>query len=252
MTKEERAQIARENGAKSRGPRTEEGKAKSSRNSLKSGEHATTLSLFVPPHSAVLCNEERHQYAALIDELLRIYSPVNAVALDIVKSIAIARWEIARLRSCITMHWNIALIHAGQKPGTLAPELFEMESMVAASAALYAPSGHVRQLNRQIDQLELRIGRLERRLKFLHANFANNPIPVPQPQPVDNTTSEPEAEPKIEQNEPPLIVTEPTATVLAAYKKLYPNREIIVLPPDDVALGRDIEDDMPPAPRKAA
>jgi hypothetical protein len=146
------------------------------------------------------------------------------------------------------MHWNMALIHAGQKPSTLAPELFEMESMVAASTLLYAPSGPVRQFNRQIDELELRIARLERRLKFVHANYANTPIP----QPVENTTPEPAAEPKTEEFEPPIVVTETNATVIEAYRKLYPNREIIVMPPDDVALGIEIEDDMPTAPRRAA
>jgi hypothetical protein len=248
MTPEERAQIARENGAKSHGPTTEAGKAKSSRNAIKSGEHATKLEMFVPPHSAVLCNEERQRYATLVEELLGIYRPVNSVALAIVKSIAIANWEISRLRACITMHWNMALINAGQKPSTLAPELLEMESMVAASTLLYAPSGPVRQLNRQIDQLELRIARLERRLKFIHTNFANTPIP----QPVENTTNEPAAEPNTGEFEPPIVVTETNATVIEAYKKLYPNREIVVLPPDDVALGIEIEDTMPTAPRKAA
>lgn len=248
MTKEERAQIARENGAKSRGPATDAGKAKSSRNAIKSGEHATKLDLFVPPHSAVLCNEERQRYATLVEELLAIYRPVNNVALAVVKSIAIANWEIARLRACVTMQWNMALIQAGQKPSTLAPELLEMESMVAASTVLYAPSGTVRQLNRQIDQFELRIARLERRLKFIHSTFANTPIP----QPIENTPVEPAPAPEIPENEPPLFVTETNATVIEAYKKLYPNREIVVLPPDEVALGLEIEDDMPSAPRNTA
>src|SRR5262245_60568395 len=109
MEKKSKADIARENGAKSRGPITEAGKARSSRNALQSGEHATTLELFVPPHSAVLCNEERREYATLVDEILDIYQPLNAVAVSIVKSIAIARWEIMRLRGCITSHWNLHL-----------------------------------------------------------------------------------------------------------------------------------------------
>ena len=102
MEKKSKADIARENGAKSKGPTTEEGKARSSRNALKSGEHATKLDLFVPPHSAVLCNEDRREYANLIDDLLDIYQPLNGLALSIVKSIAIARWEVSRLHACIS------------------------------------------------------------------------------------------------------------------------------------------------------
>ena len=72
MSKEERARIARQNGAKSCGPKTEEGKSKSARNGIKTGEFATKLAKFVPPDSAVLCNEERQAYFNLVDQLTQI------------------------------------------------------------------------------------------------------------------------------------------------------------------------------------
>ena len=50
----------------------------------------------------------------------------------------------------------------------------------------------------------------------------------------------------------PIFITENSAEVIAYYKKLYPNREIIVMPPDDVANGIDVEDDMPDIPRAKA
>jgi hypothetical protein len=49
-----------------------------------------------------------------------------------------------------------------------------------------------------------------------------------------------------------VYVTEPTPEVLAAYRREFPGHKIVVLPPDDVAKGIDIEDDLPPAPRRAA
>jgi hypothetical protein len=58
--------------------------------------------------------------------------------------------------------------------------------------------------------------------------------------------------PKIENSEPIVYVTEPTPEVLAAYRREFPNHRIVVLPPDDVANGIDYEDDLPPAPRRAA
>ena len=250
-SRKDRARIARENGAKSHGPTSIEGKAASSRNAIKTGEHATKLELFVPPHSAVLCNEERQKYARLVEGLLAIYQPVNEAARSIVKGIAVARWEVSRLHACITMHWNLALVDNAALASTLAPELLEMHAMVRASTSLYANNGPVRLLNRQIDQLENRIARFERRLKFLHNTFSNPGI-TPQPQPIENTTeSTPESE-NTPKNEPPVYITENSPAVIEHYKKLFPNSEIIVLPADDVAKGINLEDDMPLAPRKSA
>src|SRR5262245_55708082 len=119
MTKEERARIARENGAKSKGPKTEEGKAKSSRNGIKTGEFASKLAAFVPPDSAVLCNEERQAYYNLMDQLTQIYAPINQESMNLVRQIAIARWQIERLHKAITNVWNFALLHAGGEEFTV-------------------------------------------------------------------------------------------------------------------------------------
>ncbi|MBI2685568.1 MAG: hypothetical protein HYX27_04570 [Acidobacteria bacterium] len=255
MTNEERAQIARENGAKSKGPVTPEGKAKSSRNAIKSGDYATNLALFVPPHSAVLCNEDRQAYASLIDDLIDTYEPVNSLALSIVQGIAIARWEIIRLRTCITTHWNLALIQNAQKPSTLIPELAEVQAVTNASGELYASSGAVRHINRQIDQLELRITRLERRLKFVQVNYPKTaekrtaPIEAAD---VENTPLTPAAPVESMENEPPIYITENKPAVIEAYKMQFPGRKIVILNPDHVAKGIEIDDDMPVAPRKVA
>lgn len=242
MTKEDRARIARENGAKSRGPVTDEGKAKSSRNAIKDGQHATKLSLFVPPHGAVTCKEDRQAFYQLMDELLAIYQPVNQLAAGIVKEIATARWQVERLNHCLTAHWNLAFVHSAAAPSAVVAELAELELLVNTSKSLYAGDAVAHRLNRQIDQLELRIARLERRLQFVHAHF---PTCVEPPQPVANTEEAP-------QNEPPVFITENTPAVIAAYKQQFPNREIIVLPPDNVAKGIEEEDQIPIAPRKAA
>jgi len=109
----------------------------------------------------------------------------------------------------------------------------------------------VHRLNRQIDQFGVRIGRLQRQLREVHKNFATASVRTqqPSPQPIENTDNEPE---KTQETEPPIFITENLPEVIAYYKKLYPNREIIILPPDDVANGIDIEDDMPDIPRRVA
>ena len=257
MTKEQRAEIARKNGAKSKGPKSEAGKSQSSRNALKTGEHARNLSVF-NPNASVLCNEQREDFKLLLAELIEIYLPINQLALSIVKSIAIARWQLERLNICLTIQWNMAIVDAVKQPTALAEELADQEIMAHASRDLYAGDAIGQRINKQIDQLELRIARLERRLKFAVDHFPN--VASKPPQPTDNTTetpntptkNEPSAEPGSGLEPPTVFITEPRPDVIAAYKREYPGCKIVVLPPDDVAKGKNIKDDMPTAPRKAA
>ena len=239
MSKRNRAQIARENGAKSNGPKTDEGKAISSQNANKSDEFAQKLARFLPPHPAVLCNEDREAFDVLLAEHTHIYRPANSVAVAIVQEIATARWQVQRLNHVLTMEWNLAIVNAANLPSAVAPELAELETMGRSTRALYTSGAVAHRINRQIDQLELRAARLERRLKFLHASFPA----------IDNTPI-PEAKPKTQINEPIVYVTENKPEVIQAYKQQFPNHRIVLMPPDDVAKGIYIEDDMPVAPRK--
>ena len=74
MTKEQRAEISRQNGARSKGPTTTRGKANSSRNALKHGEYAQSFAPFLPPRAAVLCNEELADFQALATQMAEIFS----------------------------------------------------------------------------------------------------------------------------------------------------------------------------------
>ena len=252
MINEDRARIARENGSKSHGPVTPEGKEKSARNSIDHGLRAEKLKHFAPPHYVALCNEDRREYYQLLDQLISVYQPVNLVAPGIVRDIAVGRWQLLRLDTCITSHWNLALIEQGQKPLTVASELGEVQTMARSVQVLYSGNAIVHRLNRQIDQFGIRIARLQRQLKFVHQIFAAVAPERTQresPQPAETTSGTPENTPN---NEHSIFTTENTPKVIAYCKKLYPNREIVVLPPDDVAKGIETEDDMPVAPRKAA
>ena len=239
MSRKDRAKIARENGAKSQGPVTEEGKATSSQNANKAEEHAQKIALFLPPHHAVLCNEDRDAYNHLLKELIEIYQPLNQLAVGIVREIATARWQVERLNYCLTSQWNLAVVDSANTPSTVAPELTEIETMARSVHALYTSGAVAHRINRQIDQLELRIARFERRLKFVHANFPT----------VANQT--PAAE-ETQINEPTVYITENNPGVIKAYKRQFPHSKIVVMPADDVANGIETEDDMPVAPRKAA
>ena len=83
-----KAEVARANGAKSRGPTTPEGRAKSSRNSLRHGLSAK---------SVVLPAESREQFQLLLDAHIQQFQPANPVETDLVEAMAVARWRLRRI-----------------------------------------------------------------------------------------------------------------------------------------------------------
>ena len=83
-----RALASRRNGAKSRGPKTRAGKARSSRNALKHGMRAAKY-VVLPEEDAA---EFAHLEAALFEEL----APVGALQTVLARRVAIAAWRLAR------------------------------------------------------------------------------------------------------------------------------------------------------------
>jgi len=201
MSRKVRARIARENGAKSHGPITAEGKAASSQNANKSEKYAQILSPF-------LGNETRAADNSLLKELIEIYRPLNQLAAGIVQEITTARWQVDRLNDCLSFQWNRAIADSANTPSTVAPELAEIETMARSAEKLYTSGAVAHRINRQIDQLELRIARLERRIKFVHANF---PTVASQP-----------AETKTQINEPTVHITENNPDVIKTCKQQVP------------------------------
>src|SRR5258708_11202582 len=81
---------ARANGAKSRGPITEEGRKKSSMNALKHGLNARTPVLF---------NETDDEHAALLESYVQDLQPVGTAEMEAVRDMVDAKWRQRRLLS---------------------------------------------------------------------------------------------------------------------------------------------------------
>jgi hypothetical protein len=88
MSSDLKTKSARANGAKSRGPATQEGRAKSSRNSLRHGLSAKTV---------VLPAESYEQFQLLLDAHIQQFHPANPVEMDLVEAMAVARWRLRRI-----------------------------------------------------------------------------------------------------------------------------------------------------------
>jgi hypothetical protein len=95
MPSQSRSDAARANGAKSKGPATPEGKARSSQNALK---HGLTAQFDVLP------GESQDDFDALLDSHLSHYQPVGFLERELVRTLAITRW---RLRRIPTLEFNV-------------------------------------------------------------------------------------------------------------------------------------------------
>jgi hypothetical protein len=83
-----KSETARANGAKSRGPATPEGRARSSRNSLRHGLSAK---------SVVLPAESHEQFLLLLDAHIQQFQPASDVEMELVEAMAVARWRLRRI-----------------------------------------------------------------------------------------------------------------------------------------------------------
>ncbi len=81
------AETSRINGAKSRGPKTEQGRRAVSLNAVKHGLSAETV---------VLPGESEAEYEAELQEYLRHFAPASKPEADLVRQLASAHWRVAR------------------------------------------------------------------------------------------------------------------------------------------------------------
>ena len=83
-----RAEASRKNGAKSRGPKTEGGKARSAQNALKHGLRAQKY--------LVLPDEDAAEFAELQAALVAELAPVGALQAVLARRVAVAAWRLMR------------------------------------------------------------------------------------------------------------------------------------------------------------
>jgi hypothetical protein len=90
MTSELKSETSRANGAKSKGPKTAEGREKSSRNSLVHG--------FTSKKTIVLECENQEEFQEMLGYYAATYQPGSPVEKDLVDEMVACRWRMERLR----------------------------------------------------------------------------------------------------------------------------------------------------------
>jgi hypothetical protein len=100
LTPEQRAENSRRNGAKSKGPVTPEGKARSSKNAITHGIYAGNV---------ITGSEDPEAYLRLLDDCLVHFRPADDYERSLVVEIADARWRISRLVGLETAYIDCAV-----------------------------------------------------------------------------------------------------------------------------------------------
>ena len=110
-------EASRRNGAKSRGPISDDGKARSRMNATKYGITAQTL---------VLCNENLDAYEELRQAYYKQFLPVGQAEIDLCDEMIAARWRIRRYSSIETALLDLEMLRDEaevdrQYPGITSP-----------------------------------------------------------------------------------------------------------------------------------
>jgi hypothetical protein len=105
MSSELKSETARINGAKSHGPVTPEGKARSSANSRRHGLTASVL----------LDGESDEHFQLLLADFMDQFQPQTGVETDLVEVMAIARWRLRRLLAIETHMFELEIVRSRKR-----------------------------------------------------------------------------------------------------------------------------------------
>ena len=99
-TTSKKSATARANGAKSHGPATAEGRARSSQNALRHGLAVRDAAL--PTVSVVLDDESPADFQRLLDSYLDEFTPTSPLEVELIETMVSARWRLRRLANIET------------------------------------------------------------------------------------------------------------------------------------------------------
>ena len=211
-----KAEIARRNGARSKGPITAAGKARSCRNALIHGRRAAKLAEFTPPNSATLTNEDRQKFFTLFDQNLSKFRPADPAEKALVRDLTNRQWDNLRLEFARQAILNRELSLHGDP--TVALEFAYMNKAFTAMFREFTANTRL-------------IAQMERRLKLLQTTW---PAPTPAPMDSQNERTHGQATQPVETKEESQTSTIKrihyrgflTPDIIKKYRRLYPNCDL--------------------------
>ena len=174
MATQAQIDAARANGAKSRGPVTEEGKAKSSQNAFRHGAFAATV---------VLASESKNEFELLTSEFIQTYLPANTVEMKLVESMVAATWREQRVRQMEKELLDLTLQEQ-------MPEIDRKYTVISFPARTLIAYRDVANTGKTLASLQFAISecgrqysRALRDLEKVRKIVRNEPKPEPKPEP---------------------------------------------------------------------
>jgi hypothetical protein len=218
LKRQKKIEIARANGAKSRGPVTPEGKSRSSQNARKDGRYAKTRTRY-GNHTIVLANEDLDAYNEHLARHINRFQPADPVELRIVEDIAAIDWRLVRGAAVQTRladrEMEIQTRALGPVPGSVQ----EVTRLAAAEIALNGKPAfihHVRntmQFIRARNQLITTLTNMRKSFEFIERTnqIVDPPALLPENEPKTNrkrTKNEPKSNRKRTGNEPTVLASD--------------------------------------------
>ena len=148
-----RTETNRINAQKSTGPRTPEGKARSSRNAMK---HNLTGQV------TLMCDEERISHDTFCEALVQHYGPEGALELQIAQSIAEDEWRLNRVRA---IEQNILALGTEGPEGDIEADHPEIQAAVALAAVFMKDANGFARLSLYESRIHRNIQKSEDRLR---------------------------------------------------------------------------------------
>jgi hypothetical protein len=174
-----RQQAARRNGALSKGPKTEAGKARSSQNATKHGAYSC---------DHLLANENHPLYDQFFKSYLEQFLPSTPLEIQLVEQMCFAHWRIRRLWAGQDSLIDLEMTRTAAQFAREFDSASESARLAFALESLYQKSSGYHQMH----TLEFRLSRQFSRAlaDLLRLRALNQSQPQPQPQPAQAKSDE--------------------------------------------------------------
>ncbi|HXP86297.1 MAG TPA: hypothetical protein VN841_16340 [Bryobacteraceae bacterium] len=173
---EKQQTASRTNGAKSKGPATPEGRARSSRNSLR---HGLSAAVVVLPH------EDRAQFESLRDSYMESFQPADQPQHDLVETMAAARWRLNRLQEIEAKLFEMEMVRREKEMSKQLIEMTEVErlawvfdNLANHSKSLAMQIRYEGSLNRSYERAFKQLQQLQSRPQLPPSPQQNEPEPT--------------------------------------------------------------------------